>query len=194
MPRKGLMLVVRAAIACLALPAWAGLDAPADWRKESFEFPLPYAPSLPYEGSEEVRFPPGWARFASEDGFSYVVLWDIKPALMEAAVLERALSVYFDGLMNNVAIARKLEVMVPQSAVVLHPLAVPAGWSDAYAGAIHTWNGFAQGEPLVLNVEIAQRPCGPGRMQVFYALAKAPRASPVWDALRAVRRKTGCAS
>jgi hypothetical protein len=170
------------------------IAAPADWRKESFKFPLPYAPSLPYEGTEQIRFSPNWAQFGAADGFSYVVLWDIKPTLTEGAALERALGVYFDGLMNNVAIARKVEAMVPQTAVVLHPLAPPAGWTDAYAGAVHTWNAFAKAEPLVLNVEIAQRRCGPERIQLFFALSLAARTAPVWTTLRSIRQATGCAS
>jgi len=182
------------AVLAFVLPAHAELAAPADWRKESFEFPLPFAPSLPYEGREQVRFPPWWAHFDAEEGFSYVVLWDLKPTLMEAAPLERALAVYFDGLMNNVAIARKIEAMVPQSVVVLHPLAAPEGWTDAYAGEIHTWNAFAKAEPLVLNAEIAYRACGNERMQVFFALSKAPRAASAWQVRRKVRQATTCRS
>jgi len=169
----------------------AGIEAPATWRKESFTFPLPYAPSLPYEGTEEVRFSPHWAHFDAPDGFTYAVLWDIKPTSMEGLVLERALAVYFDGLMNNVAIARKLDAMVPQTQVALHPLASPEGWSGAYAGTLYTWNGFAKAEPLVLNVEIAYRPCGE-RMQVLFGLSKAPRAAPAWESLRGVRSATRC--
>jgi hypothetical protein len=189
-------LARRLALACSIAGACAGalaagMETPPGWRKESFTFPLPYAPSLPYEGTEEVRFSPQWARFDAPDGFTYAVSWDIKPTLMEALALERALSVYFDGLMNNVAIARKLDAMVPQSEVSLHPLAPPEGWSGAYAGAIHTWNGFAKAEPLVLNAEIAYRPCGE-RMQVFFGLSKAPRAAPAWRGLHSVRSATRC--
>ncbi len=175
-------------------PLASQIAAPANWRKESFQFPLPYAPSLPYEGTEQIRFSPDWAQFTAADGFSYVVLWDIKPTLTEGAALERALGVYFDGLMNNVAIARKLEAMVPQTTVVLHPLAPPAGWTDAYAGAVHTWNGFTKAEPLVLNVEITQRTCGAERIQLFFALSLAARTAPVWTTLRSIRQATGCAS
>ena len=178
------------AAACAGALA-AGIEAPAGWRKESFTFPLPYAPSLPYEGTEEVRFAPQWAHFDAPDGFTYAVLWDIKPTLTDGLALERALSVYFDGLMNNVAIGRKLDAMVPQTQVALHPLASPQGWSGAYAGAIHTWNGFAKAEPLVLNAEIAYRACG-DRLQLFMALSKAPRAASAWESLRALRAATRC--
>jgi hypothetical protein len=176
-----------------AAPA-SQIAAPATWRKESFQFPLPYTPTLPYEGTEQIRFSPNWAQFGAADGFSYVVMWDIKPTLTEGAALERALGVYFDGLMNNVAIARKVEAMVPQTAVVLHPLAPPAGWTDAYAGAVHTWNAFAKAEPLVLNVEIAQRRCAADRVQLFFALSLAARTAPVWATLRSIRQATGCGS
>jgi len=194
-----LPLRLRAALAlslaaASALPVHAELAAPEGWRKESFAFPLPYAPSLPYEGTEQVRFSPEWARFSTEGGFSYVVLWDIKPAPLEPEALQRALGVYFDGLMNNVAIARKIDAMVPQSVAVLHPLAAPRGWSGAYAGAIHTWNAFSKAEPLVLNIEIAERRCAPERVQVLFAIAKVSRASPVWDRLRAIRASASCAS
>src|SRR5690242_19020734 len=90
-----------ACIACAALlPAAAQLAAPADWRKQSFDFPLPFAPSIPYEGTEHVRFSPSWSRFAQDDAFTYVVLWELKRAPLQTEELERALDVYFDGLME----------------------------------------------------------------------------------------------
>ena len=53
------------------------LVAPSDWRKESFDFPLRFAPSIPYQGTEHVRFNPKWDHFGDDAGFSYVVLWDV---------------------------------------------------------------------------------------------------------------------
>jgi hypothetical protein len=103
------------------------------------------------------------------------------------------MSVYFDGLMNNVAIAREIDSLVPQTQVVLHPLGAPDGWKVAYAGDVHTWNGFSKAEPLVLHAEIAERPCGADRMQVFFAMSMAARTAPIWSELRAARQATGCA-
>lgn len=173
--------------------AGPAIGAPAEWRKQSFSFPLPFAPSIPYEGTEHTRFAPSWARFDSPEGFSYVVLWDIKAAPLEALGLERALAVYFDGLMNNAADGRHLSLLVAPTAVALHPLAAPDAWREAYAGAIYTWNAFSRGQVLVLHAEIAQRPCPDERMQVFYAFSQAPRADPVWESLRRARSATPCA-
>jgi hypothetical protein len=192
--RRGFAALAFLALAAFSIPAAAALDAPAGWRKESFAFPLAYAPSLPYQGTEQVRFSPSWSRFSDEAGFSYVALWDIRPAPLEPEALERALGVYFDGLMNNVAIGRKIEALVPQTAVVLHPLDAPTGWTEAYAGEIHTWNAFSKAEDLVLKVEVTKRACGADRVQVFFAFAKAPRSAAPWKPLRAIRASTTCAS
>jgi len=179
-------------LAFLASAHAAPIGAPEKWRAESFKFPLIFATSIPYEGTEHVRFPPEWAQFAADDGFSYVFMWDIRRVPMEAARLERGLAVYFDGLMENVARGRKLEEFPIPAAVVLHPLAAPAGWSEGYAGALHTWNAFSKGEELRLNLEITHRPCPDDRMQVFFAASKARRTHAMWDKLRKVRSDTSC--
>src|SRR5437763_5580350 len=75
---------------CLALLHCAGalcanLPAPTGWHAESFRFPLAFAPSIPYEGTQSVRLAPSFARFATPQGFSHVLLWDIKPQPLEGA-------------------------------------------------------------------------------------------------------------
>jgi hypothetical protein len=190
--RRGLAALAAAFAA--ALPAAAQVAAPDDWRRESFAFPLAFAPSIPYEGTEYVRFAPFWSDFASERGFTYVILWDVKRRAVEPAELERGLLVYFDGLMENVTRARKIADPGTVTSASLHPMAAPGGWSEGIGGRVWTWNGFGKGEPLQLNLEIAHRPCGADRTQIFYALSKAPRTQAVWDQLRAIRAATRCAA
>src|SRR5438128_4082802 len=168
-PFVGLVLLL------LACDASAQIAAPEDWRKESFQFPLQFAPTIPYEGTEYVRFAPFWSQFGSERGFTYVILWDIKRRTLEPAEIERALDVYFDGLMEAVTKARKIPDPGTVTSVAVHPLKAPEGWGDALGGKLWTWNGFAKGEPLALDIEIAWRACGAERTQVFFAFSKAPR-------------------
>lgn len=179
--------------AAALLAAGVFIAAPDDWRRESFTFPLIFAPTIPYEGTEEVRFPPYWSEFASERGFSYVFLWDIKRRAIEPAELERGLNVYFDGLMEQVTRARKIEDTGHVTSVALHPLAAPDGWQQGFAGRLFTWNAFVKGEPLTLNVEISHRPCAPDRTQVFFAFSRADREHTVWKELRSARAATACA-
>jgi hypothetical protein len=185
------ILLCLAALLCAAARA-APIVAPDSWRAESFKFPLIFAPSIPFEGEESVRFSPSWSRFGQSDGFTYVFLWDLKPIPVEAAHLERALAVYFDGLMTNAARGRKLEELPVPAAVVLHPLRAPQGWEDAYAGSIYTWNAFNRGEELKINLEITYRLCAPDHMQVFFGASKAERRDAVWNTLREIRTKTPC--
>ena len=170
----------------------AAIPAPDDWRKESFPIPLLFAPSIPYEGTEHVRFAPFWSEFASERGFTYVILWDIKKRTLEPAELERALNVYFDGLMEQVTRGRKIADPGTVTTSSLHPLAAPAGWQEAYGGRVWTWNGFSKGEALPLYIEIAHRGCGEDRTQVFFALSKSDRPQPVWKQMREIRAATSC--
>jgi hypothetical protein len=179
-------------------PSFAQRDAipaPPEWRRESFEFPLAFAPSIGLEGREHVRFAPGWSDFSSERGFSYVFLWEVKeiagPALSVHG-LEFALGVYFDGLMATAADARKLDTQPSRTVVNLHPMRDVASWTESYAGEIHTWNAFAKGEPLRLQLELTKRACAGNVAQVFFAVSRAQRAIALWEPLRKAREATKC--
>ena len=171
------------------------IPAPESWRRESFEFPLAFAPGIGFVGSEHVRFAPGWGDFASDRGFSYVFLWDVKTVAGPSQAvhgLEFALGAYFDGLMETAATARKLDTRGARSVVNFHPMREVKGWNDSHAGEIHTWNAFGKAEPLVLNVEVTKRECPGGRTQVFFAISKAARSHALWGDLRKAREATNC--
>ena len=177
--------------------AYVGLVAalvpvPEGWRQESFQFPLPFAKTIPYEGAEQVRFTPQWTRFSAIDAFSYALVWDVKARPVSADDLEDHLETYFNGLMQNVGVARKLETAAVPASVALHPMTAVPGWSQAYGAEIRTWNAFSKGEPLLLLGEITRRDCAPGRMQIFFALSQAPRDHATWNMLRALRDATTC--
>lgn len=185
---------VHTGIAALLISASAAaqIAAPDDWRKESFRFPLQFAPSIPYEGSEYVRFAPYWTQFASDRGFTYVFLWDIKRRALQPQEIERGLNIYFDGLMESVTKGRKLADPGTVTSVALHPVAVVPGWDEIYGGRLWTWNGFSKGEALVLHLEVTMRPCPPERTQVFFAFSQAARTHAVWEDLRSIRAATAC--
>jgi hypothetical protein len=180
------LLFAAAATAATLIPA------PDDWRKESFPFPLQFAPGIPYQGMEYLRFHPGWDQFADETGFSYVVLWDVKAVPVEPPDIEDHLETYFNGLMSNVARGRKLGAP-PKSGVQAHPMASLPDWQQGFGVQIRTYNSFSKGEPLLLYGEVTQRKCGE-RMQIFFALSKSPRDKPIWNSLRKARGATACQS
>jgi hypothetical protein len=167
------------------------IPAPQEWRAESFTFPLEFAPGIPYQGVEHVRFAPSWKRFDADDGFSYVFLWDVKTLPVTPADLENHLQAYFTGLMKAVGGQRKLGEKEIRTVVAAHPMAALPGWDAAYAIEVNTWNAFSKGEALLLHGEAARRTCG-DRMQVFIAFSKSPTGQPIWAPMRAMRSSTAC--
>jgi hypothetical protein len=177
--------------------AYVGLVAalvpvPEGWRQETFQFPLAFAKSIPYEGTEQVRFTPQWTHFSQPDAFSYAFVWDVKARPVTADDLEDYLETYFNGLMRGVGAARSLEDKTVPAAAALHPMTAVRGWTDAYGAEIRTWNAFSKGERLLLLGEVTRRGCPPDRMQIFFALSKAQRDHAVWERLRALRAATTC--
>ncbi|MGZ5662395.1 MAG: hypothetical protein ACXWG6_13600, partial [Usitatibacter sp.] len=133
----------------------------------------------------------GWARFAADEGFSYVFMWDVKTAPVTPEDIEDFLEAYFTGLMKNVGAQRKIGDKEIKTAAAAHPMAALAGWDQGYGLEVRTWNAFSKGEPLLLYGEVGQRNCG-ARMQIFYAFSRTPRDRPIWEGLRAARKATTC--
>src|SRR3954468_21075653 len=138
--RRRRPVATKAAVEVIAAQLFsaAAIAAPADWREETFTFPLVFAPSIPYEGTETVRFSPDFTKFAEGRGFTYVFLWDIKRRSLEPQELERGLAVYFDGLMENVTRARKIEDPGTVTSTALHPMTAPAAWASGLSGQLWT--------------------------------------------------------
>ena len=181
-------------VAAAALPAAAEVDpvpTPEAWRRESFTFPLQFAPSIPYEGTEHVRFAPSWTRFGDDTGFSYVFLWDLAAKPVTPEDIEEYLETYFNGLMKNVGLQRKVADKEVKSAAAVHPMAMLEGWGRGYGVEVRTWNAFSKGERLLLYGEVGHRFCGE-RMQIFFAFSQARRDRPIWEGLRAARKATSC--
>ena len=179
------------AAAILLAAAASLITAPDTWRGETFDFPLRFAPGIPYEGQEHVRFNPKWDQFADEEGFSYVFFWDVKAVPVEPPDIEDHLETYFNGLMVNVSRGRKLDPP-GKSVVAAHPMAQLRGWRQGFGVDIRTFNSFSKNEPLLLRGEVVQRECGNGRMQIAFALSRSPRDKPIWKDLRKVRDGITC--
>jgi len=185
--------IAAALLLALAAPhASATIEAPEKWRKESFTFPLRFAPSIPYLGTEFLRFPPEWDQFETEGGFSYVFVWEVKAQPVTAEDVEEYLEIYFNGLMRNVANARRVTAPEVKAVVAGHPMTRVDNWEQAFGAQVRTWNTFSKGEPILLYAEVTQRHCGPDRMQLFFALSPSRRDRPIWNSLRDVRKATTC--
>src|SRR5690349_11958756 len=85
------------------------INAPQDWKPETIPFPLGFAPEIPYQGFEELRFAPGMFKRESASYFSYFFFWSLqgKPEIGKET-LARDLTKYFQGLCREVGKGRNL--------------------------------------------------------------------------------------
>jgi len=76
------------------------LNAP-DWGSEFFDFPISFAPDIPYNGYEEAVFPKGWSQQDSNAFWSYAFAWQIDTKTeLPPLEIETQLERYFNGLMD----------------------------------------------------------------------------------------------
>lgn len=84
-----------------ALKFFSGV--PEGWRSEVLPFPLSFAPSLDYQGVEELMFAPGMFKSDAPDFFAYAFLWIVDGnALPTAEKLKADLDLYYHGLQKAV--------------------------------------------------------------------------------------------
>ncbi len=58
------------------------LKTPTDWRYEKIDLPLDFAPSINYNGFEELRFAPGMFDREAEKYFTYVFVISIEEVVI----------------------------------------------------------------------------------------------------------------
>lgn len=132
------------------------LVAPDNWRKETIEFPLSFAPTLTYKGTEYVRFAPGWGKKDAEDYFTYTFLWylDETPTL-SSKILESELETYFNGLMGVVSESNDTATStIPLSKAFFEKLD-----ETSYAGKVITYDAFTTKKEITLNVIVNYSAC-----------------------------------
>ena len=155
------------------------LSSPQGWRQERIDFPLGFAPTLPYQGFEDIRFAPGWSDQKAEDFWSYVFVWyvDEDPQLT-AATLKNQVKLYFDGLMKT------------QNARV----EISAGSDKSnYQGHAVVKDAFFTQQQMQLNfsVKVADCPAHNKHLVVFRLSPQKPQ-HVVWESLHEVKVMLEC--
>ena len=164
---------------------------PAGWKHETFALPPEFAPTLPYRGTEDLRFMPGFSSPAAPDYWSYDFVWwlEQRPAF-DAASIGKALTVYFQGLAGAVG-GSKYKFDPAHFRAVLSP--VPGSEPPRLTGQVFTYDPFATGLPITLNVEAELRSC-PATKQVALVVALSPKHTTdgVWKSLHDAARALVC--
>jgi hypothetical protein len=165
---------------------------PAGWRKETIPFPLEFAPDLKHKGVEELRFGPGFSHPAEADFWSYDFVWRLDDdSAVDEKSLAGELTAYFRGL--NMTVAGKKYGFDPKR-FTASVSAVPSPEGSAeFRARVESYDAFATGKPIVLNVEATRETCPDGKRR-FVAFAISPQAedAPVWTSLREEKASFRC--
>lgn len=191
------------ALAAAAVSAIAGGETfrwpvAEGWRSETIPFPLEFAKDLPYSGVEELRFAPGMFKPDQDGYWSYAFVWWLegKPAL-DAPALEHSLTRYFAGLITDVAKEKGYPIDPARFSASIHPVTAAGDKLGhavrAYAGTVDSYDAFATGKPLVLNLEVWVWDCPQAGRRVALVLASPkPGNASIWSALRERRAELVC--
>ncbi|HKB37906.1 MAG TPA: hypothetical protein VKD72_15770 [Gemmataceae bacterium] len=134
---------------------------------------------------------PGFSSPTAPDFWSYDLVWWLdQPPPFEATSLAASLTTYFRGLTTAVG-GSKYHLDPGRYRAVLTP--VPESEPPRLTGQVFTYDPFATGLPITLNVEAELRSC-PWTKQVAIVVALSPKdtSDSVWKVLRATAGTLVC--
>lgn len=176
-----------------AAPPSSDFDWPVavGWAQETIPFPLDFAPELPYQGREELRFAPGFSTPGASTFWSYAFVWWLEESpSFEPRSISAALRDYFRGLALAVG-KDKFSIDPEHFRVELAPKS--EGSPSVLVGQIHSYDAFVTGQPIVLNVEVSLRSCPrAAHTAILFLLSPKSTDDSVWTELRACGSALHC--
>jgi len=157
------------------------------WRSERLTFPISFAPSLDYDGIEEVRFAAGWQDKNSPEFWTYTFLWylDTNPELTKRK-LRYDLAAYFDGLMNLVSDGKSKNF--PSEVTVKR-----IGNSAFYEGEARIYDAFFTKDMITLHVSIEEQYCKlDDKYTVLFRFSPKETDDAIWTTLNAIHLNFKC--
>lgn len=172
------------------------LEAPKDWKKESFSFPLDFAPKLNFTGIEEARFAPGWSDKTSEEFWTYSFAWyvDGKIDLTENR-LEELTAIYFNGLTQMVGTSKgmKSESITAATAIFMDKTVI-GDW-QSFEGKVQLFDVFFSEQIIRLNVRVKALYCEQlDKHLVVFSFAPKAFDDKIWQVFEEVETVTDCAT
>ncbi len=163
---------------------------PKEWSGKVIEFPLEFAPSIQYSGTEFTRFAPKYDHVETTDYFSYIFLWKINenPSLSPKK-MESLLEIYFDGLITN-----QLKKNTPITSQIPKTKAFFERVNDStYIGKVLTFDVLYAKKAITLNVMVNYRNCSKeNKHLLLFKLSPQHLDHQIWKKLRKIDDKQIC--
>ncbi|WP_461452995.1 hypothetical protein [Mucilaginibacter sp.] len=158
------------------------LPLPEKWKSETIPFPIDFAPGIPYQGIEELRFTPGWGDANSNEYWAYTFLWFIDGApQVNTSLLNTYLTSYFNGLYhsNNKTSADSTGF----TKTTINTTTTTSGDQETYSGKISTLN-FLTKKPIEFYATVhVQRYADANETAIFFEISPKPYSNRVWSQL-----------
>lgn len=161
------------------------LDTPAKWDREHFPLPPSFAPNLPYKGTEDLRFAPGWADGNNDEHWAYAFIWwlDGQPAITPDSLASH-LQRYYTGLIESNITPRKIpgEKLFPVKAS-LKPTRTSPGDKATFTGTVYMLDYITQ-TPMTLNIVVHWKKLNTqDHTAVFFEISPRPLTHSIWTQL-----------
>ncbi|MBM7072531.1 hypothetical protein JQC92_10870 [Shewanella sp. 202IG2-18] len=149
------------------------------WKYEKLELPLDFAPSITYQGFEELKFAPGMFKPTSTDYFSYIFLFKLdNNSLLSKKELKTLLEAYYKGLFSATS-ANKKTTATHSDIKVLQI----QGYKTNYHATLNFHDCFNHCQQLSIIIELEQK-LQNGNLHLMASASAQPQSSEVWDIMR----------
>jgi hypothetical protein len=174
-----------------AQPKPSILLAPADWQFEQFPLPPVFAPTIKYNGIEELRFSPGMFKKEATSYFTYAFAARLDSTKnVTPADIKSYLLTYFKGLCSKTAADRKLSPVDTAAISVSIERKKTADQETVYNILLHAFGVFADGAPVTLNMEVKVMNDIPGqRVFLLFIVSPLPKTDALWQGLYKIQKE-----
>jgi hypothetical protein len=167
-------------------PANYDFPKPKGWNTEKFAMPIDFAKSIPFKGTEELRFTPGWGNNKTDEYWAYDFLWfvDGMPSLSKGD-LDKYMIDYYTGLyLSNL----KNKTAAPSNFTKAHfkKATVQVNDKQTFEGTITTLD-FLTSQPITFNVKVHVRHYPEVQhTAILFEISPQDYKNVVWDSLDGV--------
>jgi hypothetical protein len=162
------------------------LAQPSGWSSERIGFPLPFAPTLPFRGLVDLRFPQGMFDESSPELWSDAFVWWLEGEIQfDATILNESVQTYYEGLTKQHGTVSAS--LVSDKDVASKP--------THFSGTIQFFDTLATQKPMTLNAKVTIIACGAlQRTAIFFEISPQPQGSAIGLKLEALREGFRCDS
>jgi hypothetical protein len=157
--------------------------------------PIEFAPQIPYQGVEDLRFTPGWGDSTSNEYWTYSFLWylDGKPET-NAEIIAKNLEHYYTGLIGRNIEKRKIpaeKIFTPKTS--FKEIETGKGDIKTFQGTIYMLD-YMQQEPITLNCIVHLKACETlkDKTFIFYEISPKPLTDNIWQQLNNLNTSFNC--